>query len=132
MAGTPARQYGAPQDPRRQYQSGGGGSGATPYGAFGRDTNQPQPKQEDPSPSATVVAQFHKNSDTDTRMEALHHTLGSSPTQASPGDHTHDGGSSPQILSGYNLTGSKSSPSTVLPSIIACLTRLGATDNTTA
>lgn len=130
MAQTPARQYGAPKDPRRG--NSGGGSGARPYGTIGSDTAQPQTKQEDPSPPSTVVAQFHKNADTDTRSEAIHHTLGAAPTQAAPGDHTHDGGTSPKILDGYTLTGSKSSPSTVLPSIIACLTRLGAKDSTTA
>ena len=130
MATTPARQYGAPKDPRRGNPAEG--SGATTYGQIGKDTQEPKTRAEDPSPSATVVTNFHKNADTDVRRESIHHTLGSGPSQASPGDHSHDGGTSRKILDGYNLTGSKSNPSTMWPSIIACLVRLGAKDNTTA
>lgn len=88
-------------------------------------------KSRDPSPNTTVVRQFHRNADTDVRPESIHHTLGSAPSQASPGDHKHDGGTSSLLLSGYTITGSKASPSTVLPSIIAALVRLGAKDSTT-
>jgi len=33
----------------------------------------------------------HLDADTDSSTTAIHHTLGSSPTQASPGSHRHDG-----------------------------------------
>jgi hypothetical protein len=59
-------------------------------GSFGADEN--------PKPPAQAVEDFHTNSDSDARAESQHHTLGPSPSQASPGDHTHDGGDSALIL----------------------------------
>ncbi len=116
-----ARQYGAPQDlPVTKQQTG-----------RGRKDAQPKPAEEDPSPSAEKVRLLHRNADTDTRPEAAHHTLGASPNQASPGGHTHDGSDSKKLLEGYTITGAVASPSTVLPSIIAALVRLGAKDSTT-
>lgn len=85
-----------------------------------------------PSPIAQVVADFHKHADIDIRRESIHHTLGPEETKASPGNHVHDGGTSRKILEGYILTGSKASPSSMWPPIIACLVRLGAKDSTTA
>lgn len=125
----PARQYGSPQNLMRQ-PPGTSRQGASPYGRS-NSADEPKTKKEDPSPSATVVVAFHKNSDLDVRPESQHHTLGARPYQASPGNHNHDGGTSPLILDGYVIVGSKANPSTVLPSIIACLVRLGAKDTTT-
>ena len=125
----PSRQYGVPRDPRRETSSKGGSS---QYGKRVQDSSQPKTAKEDPSPPSVTVSRFHRNADTDSRIEAIHHTLGPMPTQASPGNHTHDGGNSPKILEGYTITGSKGTPETVFPSIINCLVRLGATDNTTA
>lgn len=82
-------------------------------------------------PSAEEVEDFHTNADIDTRIESIHHTLGPGTTQASPGNHIHDGGTSPLLLSGFTLTGSRGG-NTALVSIIACLVRLGATDSTSA
>lgn len=127
---TGSRQYGAPTDPRRGPQNQVDGS--IQYGQQGIDSREPKTKKEDPSPPGQVVAQFHKNSDVDARREAQHHTLGPTSSQASPGDHTHDGGTSRKLLDGYVLTGSKSTPATMWPSILACLVRLGAEDTTTA
>jgi hypothetical protein len=45
-------------------------------------------------PSAKEVTTFHDNADTDGSTKALHHTLGPASNQASPGNHTHDGGAS--------------------------------------
>lgn len=45
-------------------------------------------------PSGQSVNDFHGRSDVDSSLFAQHHTLGTSRTQASPGDHTHDGISS--------------------------------------
>lgn len=57
------------------------------------------------SPSAQEVNDFHLNSDKDSSAQALHHTLGSNPSQASPGNHNHDGKNSLRIkvsdLDGY-------------------------------
>lgn len=127
MAGG-ARQYGMPDDPRKTPPN----VGISQYGSALKGTPEPEPKKEDPSPRRQVVDQFHKNSDVDVRRESQHHTLGSSDGQASPGPHNHDGSDSVEILAGYTLTGSKASPTTMWPSIIQCLVRLGATDNTTA
>jgi len=111
--------------------------GSTQYGAKPWDKNNDNAPVKDatkvdPSPIAQVVTDFHKHADTDTRRESVHHTLGPNETQGSPGSHCHDGGTSKKLLDGYSLTGSKSSPSTMWPPIIACLVRLGAKDSTSA
>lgn len=85
-----------------------------------------------PTPmSSEQVDRLHVNADTNVRAESLHHTLGPGETQASSGSHTHDGGDSPLILEGFTITGSHSA-GTSLTSIVACLVRLGAADNSTA
>lgn len=43
---------------------------------------------------ASIVNSFHLSSDVDKSAISQHHTLGILGTQASPGDHTHDGTSS--------------------------------------
>lgn len=118
-----ARQYGAPKEVPGQQK----GPGYTE-----RRDQPPQPKEPDPSPDARTVDLFHKNAGVDTRAEDIHHTLGSGPNNASPGDHNHDGSDSALILDGITITGSKSNFSTVAPSLLAALTRLGAQDSTTA
>lgn len=118
-----ATQYGAPkQEP--------GKAKSNRYSDQRRDP-EPRPQEPDPSPPADIVAKFHKNAAVDSRTEDIHHTLGPSPSQASPGDHRHDGGDSALLLEGYTIVGSKANPTTVLPSIIAALARLGAKDSTT-
>lgn len=81
--------------------------------------------------SAEDVEKIHTNADTDVRRESAHHTLGAGPTQAAAGDHRHDGSDSELLLSGVTISGSRSSPTAILPSIIAALVRLGATDQST-
>lgn len=83
------------------------------------------------SPDNKTVDDFHKNASVDTRPEDIHHRLGIEPNQAAPGNHNHDGSSGVLLLEGTIISGSKASPSTVLPSIIGALVRLGATDSTT-
>ena len=90
---------------------------------FGRDEN--------PKPPSQVVDDFHENSDLDARAEAQHHTLGPSPTQASPGNHKHDGGDSALLLEGETISGSRATDAWRI-SVNAILVRLGATDNSTA
>lgn len=80
--------------------------------------------------SAQAVAALHEKADTDATKTAVHHTLGPSPNQSSPGNHNHDGSSSVQLLAGVSLTGSRGG-NAALPSIIGALVSLGATDNTT-
>lgn len=101
--------------------------GVTKYGQY----DEPEAKPADPSPPREMVVAFHKNAPRDTKKEDIHHTLGPSPHQASPGDHTHNGSDSMPILSGYILTGSRSNWDTASASIINALVRLGATNNTT-
>lgn len=96
-----------------------------------RGEAEPEVKEPDPTPPENVVRQFHTNAAVDTKATDIHHTLGHQAEQASPGDHDHNGGNSKLLLEGYVLSGAKATPSMVLPSIIACLVRLGATDNTT-
>jgi hypothetical protein len=47
--------------------------------------------------SAAQVNELHINSDVDSSAISQHHTLGTLATQASPGDHVHDGRSSKRI-----------------------------------
>lgn len=51
-------------------------------------------------PSAKEIRDFHSNADTDGSAKALHHTLGPGPSQAAPGNHSHDAGAS-SALTGY-------------------------------
>lgn len=47
--------------------------------------------------SPAEVNDFHLNSDRDSSATAQHHTLGTNPYQASPGNHNHDGKNSARI-----------------------------------
>ena len=46
----------------------------------------------------------HKNADVDTSSVALHHTLGISANQSSPGNHIHDGRNSKSLGKGFNVS----------------------------
>jgi len=87
-------------------------------------------KQEkgNPKPDAQAVQDFHTNSDVDVTKESQHHSLGPLPTQAAPGDHTHNGADSPRLLESIVITGSKGG-NAALASVISALVKLGATDN---
>lgn len=84
---------------------------------------------------AQEVSDFHNNSDVDGSRMAQHHTLGAGARQASPGNHSHDGGDSviitDTLLADVTIVGSRSSGA-ALQSVITALTKLGATDGTTA
>jgi hypothetical protein len=54
------------------------------------------PKETD----AAIVNSFHLSSDVDKSAISQHHTLGIQATQASPGDHNHDGTTSKRIQLG--------------------------------
>lgn len=98
---------------------------------YSRKDPQPEVKPQDPSPPAGVVNRFHQNAPVDTRPEDIHHRLGSSPNMAAPGNHSHNGSDSVQLLGGFTITGSRGT-STAVPSIIQALVQLGAKDSTTA
>tara|TARA_R110002020_G_scaffold404912_1_gene614971 strand:+ start:11567 stop:11860 length:294 start_codon:yes stop_codon:yes gene_type:complete len=87
--------------------------------------------QKGRSPSAEEVQNFHTNADTDSRREAIHHTLGAGDNQAASGNHDHRGGNSVQLLTGITMTGSRGG-NVALLSVIQALVALGATDSTTA
>ena len=77
------------------------------------------------------VDRAHVNSDRDASSNAQHHTLGPDKHQASPGDHTHDGGDSKSLLEDVTISGSRTD-GTAVASIIAALEQLGATDGSSA
>jgi hypothetical protein len=54
--------------------------------------------------SSEEVNLLHLNSDKDAGSGALHHTLGQNPSQASPGNHTHNGKDSKRINTGSLTT----------------------------
>jgi hypothetical protein len=89
-----------------------------------------QVKTRDGVVDPRVVEKLHQNADTDNNQLAVHHTLGPGHNQASPGDHSHDGGTSTQLLEGVTLSGSKGG-NAALASVVAALVGLGATDSTT-
>lgn len=82
--------------------------------------------------NARDVFMIHRQSDKDTRSDAIHHTLGSRTQQASPGDHTHDGGTSPQLITA-TISGSRTTPNSgaVLEAVMQALVPLGLVDATT-
>lgn len=82
-------------------------------------------------PSSKEVEDFHTNADTDGNRKSIHHTLGPAHAQAAPGDHTHNGGDSVELLANVTISGAKGG-NTALASVIAALVQLGATDATTA
>lgn len=64
------------------------------------DSNTPSvasPTGVNASLTPQEVNDLHTNSDVDSSALAQHHTLGVLATQASPGDHTHDGKTSKRI-----------------------------------
>lgn len=67
-----------------------------PWGQIKQDAkpNTATPKQ---------VNDFHARSDLDSSTFSQHHTLGVKHNQASPGDHTHDGGNSRKLGQGLGL-----------------------------
>lgn len=91
----------------------------------------PDLTQKGRAPSPEEVERQHQNADTDARKEAIHHTLGASENQASPGNHNHRGGDSVQLLGGVSITGSRGTDAWRL-SITQALVALGATDSSTS
>lgn len=95
-------------------------------------------------PTAQAARDAHRQSDVDSSPQSMHHTLGTARNQSSPGNHIHDGISSPKLgpmlinTSGSDLTpalsisGSRGGNAAVA-SIIALLQNfLNFNDNTTA
>jgi hypothetical protein len=94
----------------------------------GREVNSPNY-----TPPPNVVKNFHTRSDVDSSSSSQHHTLGVKRTQASQGNHNHDGVTSLKIAkgAGLTLTGSKGG-NTALTNLINMLKPyVEFTDNTT-
>jgi hypothetical protein len=105
--------------------------------------SQPKDNTAGNAPSPQESVNQHTQSDVDSSAKSQHHTLGTRPTQASPGNHIHDGITSPklgprQMAPGGNgtvpalvLTGSKGG-NVALTNLIAMLKNfVDFTDNTT-
>lgn len=93
--------------------------------------NTPEDPVAGKIPSSAEVEKFHTHADTDGDEGSLHHTLGPGRSQASAGDHTHDGGSSKVLGVGFTITGAKGG-NAALASVIAFLVdKFGVTDSTT-
>lgn len=85
------------------------------------------------SPDAQTVADYHRNADTDQRVESIHHTLGNTRLQAAFGDHDHKDGYGTPLLDGVSFTGSRSlNTASILGQVLDALETLGASDNTVA
>lgn len=82
-------------------------------------------------PTSEQVQKIHEKSDKDGSPKSQHHTLGPGPNQASPGNHTHDGGASPYLLSSVTFTGSRATFSAIELQLMNALILLGAVDSTT-
>lgn len=52
-------------------------------------------------PGPETIARFHDNDDVDGSAFAHHHTLGSRPTQAAPGNHRHNGADSAALFDDF-------------------------------
>lgn len=87
--------------------------------------------QKGRAPTAEEVTNLHENADTDSRTEAIHHTLGPGANQSASGNHRHRGGDSAPLLDGLTISGSRGG-NTALLSVIQCLVALGVTDSSTA
>lgn len=78
-----------------------------------------------------TVERFHETADTDSEQMSIHHTLGPGHSQASPGDHLHDGSSSKLLMSSVTITGSKGGNVALGNLISALAAALGFVDSTT-
>ncbi len=89
--------------------------------------NSPNPISN--TPSTVDVSKFHTNSDSDSAVTAQHHTLGIQHNQASPGDHTHNGGTSKRIGQKLDLafpvTAGAAYSQAQMQSVINALRKLG-------
>lgn len=86
---------------------------------------------ENSYPSAEEVSRFHTKADTDSRPQALHHTIGDGPNNAASGDHNHRDGNGAPILQGITISGSRGTDAWRL-SIEQALVAMGASTSSTA
>lgn len=90
-----------------------------------------QPNQQSQDLTPLQVAQLHRQADTDALPSAAHHTLGPSGTQASPGNHKHDGNQSRKLYDPPgSVTGSRGG-NAALASLLTVLASQGIIVNNT-
>ena len=85
-------------------------------------------------PTAKQVTDFHTHADKDGSPQALHHTLGPTANQASPGNHTHDGGASAkldQLMADITISGSRATAVPLQQLLSALANNFGLKDTTT-
>lgn len=89
--------------------------GKSPTDKFGQNykSDKDVSKWSDTGPALTRKA--HSRSDVDLSARSLHHTLGVKHSQASPGDHSHDGKTSKKLGSRQLLPGGTTEPEWSLP-----------------
>lgn len=68
-----------------------------PTDSFGQDYNTDNDASKWSDSNPVDSRKLHQRADTDLSVRSLHHTLGNKRTQASPGDHNHDGSTSRKI-----------------------------------
>ncbi len=86
-----------------------------------------------PKQPQTSVDDLHANSDLDSSTLAQHHSLGIFPSQATPGDHIHDGRTSKKltaIQAAISVTGSRGG-NAALASLLTALATEGLIVNNT-
>jgi hypothetical protein len=85
----------------------------------------------DVEPDQRAVLAFHRNDDLDARPESHHHSIGQGRSQASPGNHIHDGTLSSTLLS-TTITGSRANNmASIMDQLLNELTKIGLTNGTT-
>lgn len=83
------------------------------------------------SPDKRAVAEFHRNSDLNTRAEAQHHDLGNGANQSAYGNHVHDGQRGLALLDGITFSGSRTNNTAdIINQICNALTAIGAINST--
>lgn len=95
-----------------------------PFGGIKKPVTNQVPLPEE-------VKLFHTKADTDSSALSIHHTLGIKNTQASPGDHIHDGKTSKKLMSGITVSGSRGGNAALGSLITALANAFGFTDSTT-
>ena len=86
-------------------------------------------------PTSKEVTNFHEHSDRDGSPKSQHHTLGPTANQASPGNHSHDGGNSAkldQLMADITVTGSRGGNAALASLLTQLSQNFGLKDTTTA
>lgn len=92
------------------------------------------PMGQDRYPPSEIVQDFHRNSDLNKSLDALHHSLGTGQYQAAAGNHVHDGSNGVALLEADSISGVLTNnaqlPFIVKDLITILADRFGLEDNT--